>query len=104
MKSILNEGLLPQIGANSEWMYEEEDAVFLFKSLEDMKEGLKGWMNLIFEKEWELVSFQIDLPNNFPLMATSNTWEMKSLVLIPPMYIRFLTNERVEEDESYDRI
>lgn len=98
MESILENGLIAQIGCNSEFMYEEENSVFLFVSVEAMKDALSSWLNMCFEQDWELVSFEVELPDDFRLFKTNNEWEMRSVLNIPPAYIRFYDNERVVEN------
>lgn len=96
--SILEKGLIAQIGCNSEFMYEKENSVYLFVSEAAMKDALSSWLNMCFEQDWELVSFEVELPDDFILFKTNNEWEVRSVLDIPPSYIRFYGNERVVEN------
>lgn len=92
LPSILNTGLIPQVGERSEQL-KEEPGVFLFLSYEDCETALSQWLGEQFEDPYEeLVSLKITLPNDFPLEETCE-WELVSRTIIEPKYIEFFKDE-----------
>lgn len=92
LESILEKGLIPQIGERSEGI-EQQDLVFLFKTYEDCETALGQWLGAEFDDlDEELVSLKVDLPLDFPLLDTGD-WEMASVSVIEPTYISFWKNE-----------
>ncbi len=75
LDSIMFQGLKSHIGANSEFMG-EDPAVFLFKSVSDMRHAMFTWLNICFEETDELVSIEVDV-EGLDLQATNNDYEMK---------------------------
>ncbi|MFF2532219.1 hypothetical protein ACFVS2_25250 [Brevibacillus sp. NPDC058079] len=93
-ESILKHGLIAQRGANVEWMYDKK-GVYLFTSLENMREALGGWLHLLFCDDWDIISFEVELPPDFELHRTNNEWEMRSNIDIPAEYIRYFSEEKL---------
>ncbi|MFY0516589.1 hypothetical protein ACOMCU_01975 [Lysinibacillus sp. UGB7] len=92
MDLILSVGLIPQIGERSEGV-EEEALVCLFRTYEDCETALLQWLGEEFEElEEELVILKVQLPNDFPLIQTSE-WEVVSKINIGAQYISFYKNE-----------
>lgn len=91
LKSILEKGLIPQIGENSKCI-EIFPAVFLFPSEEGMNTALSSWFGGLFEEEEELVSLKINLPDDWELYSDVE-YEVFSKKLIPPKYIRYYKDE-----------
>ena len=68
LESILENGLIPQIGERSLEIGEPVEAVFLFPYFEEMNNALYNWFGEEFDDdEDELIILQIDLPDNFPV-------------------------------------
>lgn len=85
--SIMEKGLIPQIGERSELLNEKE-GIFLFPSIEDMETALQQWLSWEFEDEDELYSLEINLPLDFPLEKTVE-FERVSRLPIEPNYIKY---------------
>lgn len=92
LKSILNKGLIPQIGDRSREANEEQ-AIFLFSTKEDMNFALSQWLGDWFNEEVVLISLEITVPNNFPIIDSSVEYEKISKIIIPPQYIKYLQDE-----------
>lgn len=92
LSSIMQHGLIPQIGERSKEMNEEE-GVFLFPTIEDMNTALGQWLGDCFEEEEVLMSLEIKLPDDFPIQDSTVEYEKISKVVIPPQYIRYLQDE-----------
>ena len=68
LESILENGLIPQIGERSSEIGEPVEAVFLFPNFDEMNNELYNWFGEEFDDdEDELIILQIDLPDNFPV-------------------------------------
>jgi hypothetical protein len=94
LESILKKGLITQVGERSKKVG-EEPAVFLFRTYEDCTNALGNWLGEEFhefEPYQEVISLEINLPNNFPL-EDSVEYEKISRQIIPPQFIRFYKNE-----------
>ncbi len=88
-RSILKNGLIPQIGNNSESLGEIEDGIYLFPSMDDLENALSNWLGELYDDdEIELDIFEVTLPENFPLESDVE-YEVRSLTQIPPKYISY---------------
>lgn len=67
ISSILENGLIPQIGERSLEIGEQIEAIYLFPNFEEMDNALYNWLGEAFEDEEELLILQIDLPDDFPV-------------------------------------
>ena len=65
--SILEYGLIAQIGSRSKEIGESQEAIYLFPNREEMETALANWLGECFEEDEELLILQIDLPDNFPV-------------------------------------
>lgn len=98
LESIMNKGLIPQIGERSMELGEDE-AVFLFPTKEDMDTALGQWLGDWFEAEVDeseevvLMSLEITLPDDFLILDSSVDYEKISKDTIPPQYIKYLKDE-----------
>lgn len=89
---ILKEGLKPLLGERSEGI-EEVPAIFLFPNEEDMDNALGNWLGECFDDyEGELHSLLVRLPDDFPIVETSD-WERMCLDAIPSSYISYHKNQ-----------
>lgn len=94
LESILKNGLIPQVGERSQKL-KEESAVFLFPTYDDCIDALGNWLGEEFntiEPYQEVITLEINLPDNFPLMD-SVSYEKISKQTIPPQFIKFYKNE-----------
>lgn len=89
--SIMKNGLIPQIGENSEGL-ENEPLVFLFPDEDSMNTALSSWFGALYDDEDELISLKISLPTNWELISDVE-YEYASKYLIPPEYIEFFKEE-----------
>jgi len=51
LNSILEDGLRPRIGARSAELGETTEAVYLFKSLDDVEDALTNWLGDCFDED-----------------------------------------------------
>ena len=93
VKSILKDGLLPQLGERSQQVEDEKEGVFMFSNYESCEHALCNWLGEEFEElEEELITLKIELANEFPLEQETE-WEMISRKTIDPKYISLYKNE-----------
>jgi len=98
LDSILKNGLVPQVGERSEELHEEE-GVFLFPSKEDMESALGQWLGDWFGDDEDeddyvrLMSLEITVPNDFPILDSNVEYEKISKICIPPEFIKYLQDE-----------
>jgi len=89
LESILENGLIPQVGERSSQL-NEESGIFMFYSLDDMNNALGSWLGEEFEDDEELVSLKIIMKDtNFKYCA----YEAVSREIIPPKYIFYFKDE-----------
>ena len=88
LKSILKNGLIPQIGKYAKEMKECEPSIWLFPTLEDAKEMVPIW--LIPSYGDNLVFLEISLPDDFPINYTGSDYEITVTRPIPPKWIKIL--------------
>jgi hypothetical protein len=94
LESIMENGLIPQVGERSKKL-KEDPAVFLFPTYEDCIDALGNWLGEEFdaiEPYQEVITLEINLPDNFPL-EESVGYEKFSKQTIPPQFIKFYKNE-----------
>ncbi|MCK2000401.1 hypothetical protein MZM54_03220 [[Brevibacterium] frigoritolerans] len=92
LESIMEEGLIPQIGERSIKMNEGEKGVYLFPTYEDCETALQQWLGDEFDEEDEVITLEITLPKGFPL-EESVEYEKISRQRIGPQYVRFFKSE-----------
>ena len=92
LKSIMKYGLIPKIGTRSKEL-KEEKAVFLFTTREDMETALGQWLGNWFSEKTVLMSLEITLPDEFPIIDSTVDYEKVSKIRIPPVCIRFIQDE-----------
>lgn len=94
LKSIMENGLIPQIGERSIEIGEKEKAVYLFPTIHDMECALGQWLGDWYNDEYgediPLMSLEINLPNNFPIEDGEVEYEKICKCTIPPEYIKYL--------------
>lgn len=91
--SILEHGLVPQIGERAEEFGETEPAIYLFPSKDDMNNALYNWLgewyNDNYGEDCELAILHIRLGKNVPVFQTEAEYERICKVVIPPEAISF---------------
>ena len=98
LESILENGLIPQIGERSLEIGEPIEAVFLFPNFEEMNDALYNWLGEEFDDDEDLAILQIDLPDNFPVYREFDDngdefYEAHCQCDIPVEYITGIYNE-----------
>lgn len=88
IRNILKNGLLPSRGERSSQL-EIEDGIFLFVSLEAVRNALSNWLSDEFDEDEKLALFQVDLDEAIP----ANHYEIMIKYPIPPQYIKLLTDD-----------
>ena len=86
LHSIFENGLIPQVGEYSKKMNEETTAVWLFPSLADAKEMKSVWLEGFYGPD--LVTLEIELPDEYPLGYTGSDYEMFTVKELPPEWIK----------------
>lgn len=98
--SILEHGLVPQIGERAADLGESEPAVYLFPSEEDLNNALYNWLgewyNDNYGEDCELAILHVRLNENTPVFQTEAEYERICKVVIPAEVITFY-NELGEE-------
>lgn len=107
LESILESGLVPQIGERSEEIGEEQERIYLFSDFEEMENALMNWLGEVFEECEELCILQIDLPNEFPVETEVDSngdkfYESYVYEVIPSNFISGIYNEFYESLEVGD--
>ena len=91
LASILEKGLIPQIGENSSCC-ETESFVFLFADENSMNTALSSWFGELFDDDEELVSLKVLLPDDWELESDVE-YEVASRKTIPPEFIEYYKDE-----------
>ena len=86
---ILKEGLVPQIGARSGLM-EQEDGVYLFRELADVGNALDNWLEEEFDEDEKLSLLEVTVPPGANTLPTTADYEVVVADPIPPKYIKVL--------------
>lgn len=96
LESIMEKGLIPQIGDRSAEM-KEECAVFLFPTIDDMNCALGQWLGDWYMDEYgediDLMSLEVTIPDDFPVFVGEVEYELFTYSLIPSEYIKYLKDE-----------
>lgn len=97
LKSILKNGLVPQIGERSLEAKENKKAVYLFSSLVDAENALMNWLGDwytdTYGEDIPLALLEIDLDLTFPLKNGDVEYEVISEITIPSKHISFMREE-----------
>lgn len=94
LDSIMEKGLIPQLGERAIEAQGETEGVFLFTSYENCEHALCNWLGEEFEDlEEDLITLQIELPTDFQLDQEVE-WEMIARTTIEPKYISVFKIER----------
>ena len=94
---ILQEGLIPQTGPRAIELGENEPAICLFGSGEDMHNALMNWLGEELPDDEAITGYQITLPPDFPISPTfeedDESWEWVTSSPIPPEFIEVVYRE-----------
>lgn len=93
LKNILINGLIPTIGNRSSLIEETTPAIYLFKTIEDLQDGLLNWFEDYFEDTDELVIICIDI--NELLTIKGADYEIVVSEHIKPDRILYLLDENL---------
>jgi hypothetical protein len=90
---IMSEGLVPQTGGRSKWFGENEDAIYLFKTMEAVENALMNWLDVEFGDE-PLTLLGVELPPNAKtLPTTAHEFELMIATPIPPEYLQIISED-----------
>lgn len=95
LASIMENGLLPQIGPRSSDLGEDKPAIYAFASLEAVEDALCGWMGESLPGDAEIAVIEIDLdihpePDSFEVVLTET---------VPPALFRRILNESLQDTD-----
>lgn len=91
LKSIFENGLVPQIGRRAYNLNEPFPKVFFFRSISDVLDGVGNWMGEEFDEESHLFVLVIEVEDPslvHPTFETEESWEFFSTDAIPPEWIK----------------
>ena len=102
LSSILEQGLILQIGERSKEIGETIKRIYLFHSFDDMENALMNWLGECFDEEDELVILKICLPDTFPIHTDIDVngdlfYESYTQKQIPAQYIENIYDELYNE-------
>ncbi len=97
IKSIMQHGLIPQIGQLSKLCNEEIPRIYLFPTQDAMEVALSSWLGENIDNEFDskvsYCSLIIQLPDNFPIEDGDVEYECYCFNIIPPGFIKYLKEE-----------
>lgn len=95
VSSIMEQGLIPQIGERSVQLDGEREGVFLFTSEESCEDALANWLgDELDEVDDGVVILKVELPEHFPLDFDVE-WEAISRQTIDPSCIAIYNDMQV---------
>lgn len=86
LSTILQQGLIAQIGERSKKAGEKVSAVYLFSTTEDMENAMSNWLGDEFGDE-KCIILKLDIPETFPLKPDKDMYETICHDNISPEYI-----------------
>ena len=89
--SIMEHGLIPQVGARSILM-DESPSLFFFTSKGSMENALLNWLGEEFDEDEDLTILQVDVPEEW-LMSTLADYELVCTTVVPPRMIDKVMSE-----------
>ena len=93
--SIMEHGLIPQVGARSILM-DESPSLFFFESKDAVENALTNWLGDAFDEDEALTILQVDVPEEW-LMSTPAEYELVCTTVVPPRMI-----DKVMPEPSWD--
>lgn len=79
LDSILDNGLIAQIGERSAKENEEVSRVYLFPKSAEMDIALANWFGKNFKSKEDIIILQLDLPPKFPVCRDGSTFMQTSV-------------------------
>lgn len=92
-RKILVNGLIPRKGSRSNKLGEREEAIYLFKSIDDAEEAVMNWLGDEFNETAILVLLEVRVPSDFSITEIEGHFEAVSANPIPAKYIRLIKKE-----------
>lgn len=86
LKSIIQHGLIPQIGSNAQAIGETKPAIYLFPTIEDSDTALGSWLDDLYDDNEDLIRLSITCPNELIHRSTVE-YELVSYHHIQAKYI-----------------
>ena len=102
LRSIMKNGLRPQIGDRSAKLHGEENGIFLFPTLDDVEDAVSNWLGDEFDEDEDLTLLAIDV-SGLPLVDSNAGYEKIAKTAISPDRIS-VSNELMLEDSGQDDI
>ena len=104
LKSILENGLVAQVGERSD-ILGEKPGIWLFPTFDEMNNALANWLGECFDEDEELVILQLDLPEDFPIAKEPDSngsvfYEVCCRKNIPADYVSGVYDEYYDEIEE----
>jgi len=91
LQTILNDGLIPQIGERSQYYGEEQRAIYFFSNEDDMDNALCCWLGEWFDDyEGELHALMVEVSPE--RVAQTCDWEYICFDTIHPSKITYFKN------------
>lgn len=81
LNSIMQKGLLPKTGRRSSKI--GDFGVFLFKTLQDLEDGMSTWLGDEFDEDVEITILEVDLSDDIEIFD-DGLYEICVKVKIPP--------------------
>ena len=99
LRSIMKNGLRPQIGDRSVKLHGEENGIFLFPTLDDVEDAVSNWLGDEFDEDEDLTLLAIDV-SGLPLVDSNAGYEKIAKTSISPDRIS-VSNELMLEASGY---
>ena len=99
LRSIMKNGLRPQIGDRSVKLHGEENGIFLFPTLDDVEDAVSNWLGDEFDEDEDLTLLAIDV-SGLPLVDSNAGYEKIAKTAISPDRIS-VSNELMLEASGY---
>jgi len=85
----MKEGLQPRTGERAGVM-EQEDGIYLFKTLEDAEDAVTNWLGDEFEDAEPLALLEVTLPPDAKILPSTADYELVVGTPIPSEYIEVI--------------
>lgn len=89
-RKVLVNGLVPRKGSRSNKLGEKEEAIYLFKSVDDAEDAVMNWLGDEFNEDAILVLLEVKVPPDFVITEIEGHFEAVSADPIPAKYIRLV--------------
>lgn len=93
LDAINAHGLVPAIGERSAALGETEAAIYCYRSLADVTDGLGTWLGECFEEDEELIIIELTVPLAW---TQSEAFETRIVNTVTPgAFVRVLTEDEI---------